>query len=220
MSPPRPTDDGPLAAIFMLCLLLVVAGGGIWYSIREKPRVANNVNPGIETPWQMQSSTPSGGGLRFVEAFKRLPSDATSLQRAADQEFDNAARLLNADELAQINKILARKGSSRDSYNESDFDLLRRHGFGKWLRAQSIGWSQSDPVFKKVGESVWERSPQARDSGDLSELAARWGELDKMTRTKIYQAIQALETKARELTGDERDAVSSFAGPEFLTSRQ
>ncbi len=219
MSPPRPSDDGPLAAIFMLCLLVIVTAGGIWYSIREKPRggpVANG--PGIETPSQSGKRSP-GNGLAFVEAFKRLPADATSLQRAADQEFDNAARALNAEELTQVNKILARRGGSRDAYNESDFAILRKHGFGNWLRAQTVSWSQSDPVFQKVGESVWERSSRTRETGDLTDLAAKWGELDKMTRTKIFQAIQALEGKSRELTGDERVIVTNFAGEDFLSNR-
>lgn len=219
MTPPRPSDDGPLAAIFMLCLLLVVAGGGIWYAIREKPRAVAASSPGIETPWPTMGRQAHVGPMGFVEAFKRLPSDATALQRSADEEFDKAAKLLNADELAQVNNILSRKGNSRDAYSESDFALLRRHGFSKWLKAQSIGWSQSDPVFQKVGESVWAHSNGSREGSDLSDLAAKWGELDKMTRTKIFQAIQALEKHTRELTSDEREVVASFAGEGFLGNR-
>ena len=218
MSPPRPSDDGPLAAIFMLCLLLIVAGGGIWYAVREKPRGGPGAGgPGIEKPWE-SGRRSLGNGPRFVEAFKRLPSDATSLQRAADDEFDSAAKLLNAEELAQVNKILARKGGSRDAYSESDFEVLRRHGLGKWLRAQTISWSQSDPVFQKVGESVWSARPSARQRRS-DRSGGQWGELDKMTRTKILAAVQAVEGKSRELSSDEREMVVNFAGEDYLNNR-
>jgi hypothetical protein len=154
----------------------------------------------------------------FVSAFRRLPNDATALQRAADAEFDEAARMLGADELTAVQRIMSR-GGSRDDYSDSELAMLRRNGFGKWVRAQAIRWSHEDATFEAVGAAVWGRSPRARDENEMVELAVRWGERDRKTRTKLFHLIQIVENRTRELTGDERDAVNAFAGEEYLANR-
>ena len=154
-----------------------------------------------------------------MAAFKRLPDDATALQRTADAEFDHVAQALGADELAQVQKIMSRGSGSRDDYSDSDLATLRRHGFGKWVRAQAIRWSAGDPAFETAVGSVWKRSGRGHDDGDLTELAVRWGEMNRSTRMKILDIIDAVEHKTRELTSSERDAISSFAGDDYLANR-
>jgi hypothetical protein len=154
-----------------------------------------------------------------VTAFKRLPNDATALQQAADQEFDATADRLGLDELKQVQKIMGRKGASRDFFSDGDLATLRRHGFGTWVRAQAVRWSQDDPAFKTVVESIWERSPGVRESGELTELAVKWGEKDRGARMELLRIIQAVEAKSRELTPGERDTVIAFAGEDYLADR-
>ena len=101
MPPRRSADEGPVATIFMLVLLVGITVGGIWYSVREKtnggvrPR-----DPDIASVGSVGRSRPRSGSPNspeFVEAFKQLPNDATAMQRSAEEEFDNTARLLGAD---------------------------------------------------------------------------------------------------------------------------
>jgi hypothetical protein len=142
-----------------------------------------------------------------------------ALQKAADTEYDNAARALGVADRAEIDKILGRNARSREAYTDSELAFLRRHGLGTWIRAQAINWSHSDPAFTKVGEAVWNRSAQAREGETLLDLAAKWGEMSRSARLELYQAIQAVEDKSRELTGEERAAVVAFAGEEYLANR-
>lgn len=220
MPPRRSADDGPLATLFMLALLIAITAGGLWYSVREKTnRGTRSPDPGRESAGQSRPRSGSPNSHGFVDAFKRLPNDATALQQSADEEFDNTARLLGADELAQVQKIMSRNGSSRDDYSESELATLRRHGFGKWVRAQAIRWSHSDPTFETVVAAVWERSPQAREDRDLTELAVKWGEKSRSARQRLLSIIQSMEGNSRELTADERNEVIAFAGEEFLARR-
>jgi hypothetical protein len=212
----RSGDDGPFAAIFMLGLMLAVAGGAIWYSIRYMPGEPASLNNSKLSP--ESRPRPGGSPTRFVDAFKRLPNDAVALQKAADAEYDNAARSLGVSDRAEIDKILGRNARSRDAYTDAELAFLRRHGFGTWVRAKAINWAQSDPAFTKVGEAVWNRSSQARDDA-LLDLAAKWGEMSRSARLELYQAIQAVEGKSRELTGEERAAVVAFAGEDYLANR-
>ena len=50
MPPRRSDDDGPLATVFMLVLLVGVVGGGIWLSVRDRTvgdsRTRNVMDPG------------------------------------------------------------------------------------------------------------------------------------------------------------------------------
>src|SRR5262249_15180530 len=123
-----------------------------------------------------------------------------------------------ADEYARVQKIMSRKGS-RDDFSDSDFAMLRRCGFGKWIRAQAVRWSQGDRSFQTAARAVWERSPKARDSGEVTELAARWGEMDTASRQRLLDIIGAVEGKSRNLTDGERDAVISFAGEDYYANR-
>ena len=116
MSRPRRTDENPVVSIFMVCLLVVVAAGGIWHSTREKSGGGRYSDPGSDASGGYNSSNRKPGG--FVQAFKRLPNDATALQRAADEEFDNTSRLLGADELTQIQRIVARRDTSRRLFGQ------------------------------------------------------------------------------------------------------
>src|SRR5262245_21325698 len=118
----RSSEDNPLVSVFMLGLMVAVGAGGIWYAIREKPRGPGG--PAGPTPDLSQGAVgnlgPGGGNSpRFVESFKRLPADATALQKAADAEYDNTVRRLGVEEYARVEKLLARKGS-RDDYSDSD----------------------------------------------------------------------------------------------------
>src|SRR5262249_38981231 len=116
-------------------------------------------------------------------------------------------------------KLLARKNGGRDAYSDTDLDTLRRLGFGKWLRAQAVRWSQDDPAFKTTSEAVWGRSPNVRDDGLLTDLAARWGEMDRASRLRIFQLIKAVEARSRELSDDERDALVGFTGADYYANR-
>ena len=107
---------------------------------------------------------------------------------------------------------MSRKNQARDSFTENELDTLRRHGFGKWLRAKAISWSHDDPSFHTAAGAVWNSSSRARDDGELTELAAKWGEMDRAGRLSLLQIIQAVENKSRELTSSEREAVINFAG--------
>src|SRR5262245_31303654 len=198
----RSAEDNPLVALFSLVPLVVVGGGGIWYAIREKPRVDGRyAGQSAElTAREGRSQPVPPGSQRFVESFKRLPADATALQKAADAEYDGAIQSLGVEEYGRVEKLLARKNGGREAYSESDLDTLRRLGFGKWLRAQAVRWSQDDPAFKTTSEAVWGRSPNVRDEGLLTDLAARWGEMDRATRLRMFQLIKAVEAKSRELS--------------------
>lgn len=217
----RRADDNPLVAVFMLVLLLGAAGGAIWISVREKANGAREYagNETIPTSGLGQGGAAGNpDGPRFVESFKRLPRNATSLQATADAEFDSAARLIGADELTQIQRIMSR-GGSRDDYSDSEFELLRRNGLTSWIRAKAIKWSQNDPAFNTAAEAVWTRSPKMKSDSELTELAVRWGEMDRAARMQMLQIIHAVESKSRELTDGEREAVTRFAGDEYLTHR-
>jgi hypothetical protein len=217
--PRRAADDNPLVAVVMLVVLGGVAVVGIWNSLREKPSVAHN--HGAAT-WEAQPAPgpgPSGPHPRFVEAFKRLPNDATALQRTFDAEFDNAARYLSADELAQVKKIISRNARSRDDFSDGELDTLRRRGFGNWVDAQAIRWSQEDPAFKTVSTAVWARSPRVRSDGELTGLAVKWGEKDRSSRLALLGLFQAVENKSRDLTAAERATLAAFAGEEYAANR-
>jgi hypothetical protein len=204
----------------MLVLLVAVTGGGIWLAAKDRTTGSRRSSVS-ETQFAggSGSRTSPDGSPAFVAAFKRLPQDATALQRSADAEFDEAARMIGADELTQVRRIMAR-GGSRDAYSESELAMLRRHGFGKWVRAQAVRWSHEDSAFESVVSSIWGRSSRARSESDMTELAVRWGEQDRSSRNQLLQLIQIVENKTRELTDDERSTIISFAGEEYLSRSQ
>lgn len=216
----RRADDNPLVAVLMLVLLLGAAGGALWISVREKAtgeRQYSSVET-FQSPLTPAPGTAAPGKIQFVESFKRLPNSATAMQTAADAEFDRAARFIGADELPQVQRLISR-GGSRDDYSDSELALLRRHGLGSWIRAKAVQWSKDDPAFNTAAESVWARSSKAKSDSGLTELAVRWGEMDRAGRLQILQIIHAVETKTRELTASERDVVTRFAGDEYLANR-
>jgi hypothetical protein len=200
----------------MLVLLVAITAGGIWLAARDRTTGGRRSSDSeIHFGGGSRSQTSPDGSPAFVAAFKRLPQDATALQRAADAEFDEAARMIGADELSQVRKIMAR-GGGRDAYTESELAMLRRHGFGKWVRAQAVRWSHEDSAFESIVSSIWGRS-SARSESDMTELAVRWGEKDRSSRNQLLNLIHIVENKTRELTADERNTVIAFAGEEYLS---
>jgi hypothetical protein len=205
----------------MLVLLIAVTAGGIWLAAKDRTTGSRRQGDSeIQLGGGSRSRTSPDGSPAFVTAFKRLPQDATALQRAADAEFDEAARLLGADELSQVRSIMARGGSSRDAYSESELAILRRHGFGKWVRAQAVRWSHEDSAFESVVNSIWGRSSRSLSENDMTELAVRWGERDRGSRNYLLNLIYIVENKTRALTADERSEVIAFAGEDYLADRQ
>jgi hypothetical protein len=211
-------EDGPLATIFMLGLMLAITGGGVWLATREKPGgPAGFHRPDSGGESRPKPSGASGGNTpRFVEAFKRLPQDAVALQRAADEEVENALGALGVADRAEINRILGRDVRSRDAYTDAELALLRKHGLGTWVRAQAVNWAHDDPAFPKVGEMVWNRSSRPKDSEAVIDMAAKWGEMSRVGRLDLFQALQAVDSNSRELTSAERSAVVAFAGEDYL----
>jgi hypothetical protein len=201
----------------MLVLLVAITVGGIWLAARDRTTGGRrSTDSEIHFGSESRSQTSPDGSPAFVAAFKRLPQDATALQRAADAEFDEAARMVGADELSQVRKIMAR-GGGRDAYTESELALLRRHGFGKWVRAQAVRWSHEDSAFESVVSSIWGKSSRTRSESDMTELAVRWGERDRTSRNQLLNLIYIVENKTRALTAEERNTVIAFAGEEYLS---
>ena len=219
---PRPTrasDENPLIVIVMLVLLVGGAVAGIRHALREQP-IAHGRYAAVSGDTDLRPSpNRSGSPTGFVDAWKRLPQDATALQRAVDQGFDDAARALGDEELTWVKQIMARTARSRDDYTDDEISTLRRLGFGSWVEAQSIRWSQEDPTFKSVSSAVWSRSPRARDNGDLTGLAVRWGESNRSTRQELLALIRTVENNGRQLTDSERAKLTAFAGAEYLANR-
>ena len=219
MARTRTTDDNPLVAIFMLLLLVGVGVASIRHAVLEKPEANGKYAAAATSEVQSEPRRgPSGSQPRFVEAFKRLPNEATALQQAADEGFDDAARLLGADELTQVKAIMSRNPRSRDDVSDGELDTLRRLGFGKWVRAHAIRWSQEDPAFKTVSTAIWDLSPQSRSDGELTELAAKWGEKNQSSRQELLELIMAVEGKGRDLSAGERAKVVAFAGEEYVAN--
>jgi hypothetical protein len=202
----------------MLVLLVAITAGGIWLAAKDRT-TGSRSSSGSETQFAggSGSRTSPDGSPAFVAAFKRLPHDATALQRAADSEFDGIARVLGADELTQVQRIMSRAGGSRDSFTEGELAMLRRHGFGNWVRAQAVRWSHEDSTFETVVSSIWGRSSRTRSESDMTELAIRWGEQDRNSRNQLFRLIKIVEDKSRNLTDDERNKVIAFAGEEYLS---
>jgi hypothetical protein len=222
MPPRRSDDDGPLATVFMLVLLIGAVGGAIWLSVRDQTMGDSR---GLETHLDPGAATQLRGGGRsgtegFEEAFKHLPVDADAAERSADAEYDGLAQRLDASELAEVKKVMSRSGGSRDDYGDSDLAMLRRRGFDTWVRAREIRWSYEDPSFKPAARTIWNRSPRVRKDGELIELAVRWSEKNRSARSRIIVIIEAIEHETRELTSGERDAINSFAGDEYFSNRQ
>jgi hypothetical protein len=207
----RAADDNPVIKVFMLLLLLGGAFLGIRHALSDKSIVKQYASTGDSRRGPNTYGSPTG----FVDDFKRLPQDATALQRAADEGFKDAARALGADELTWVKSIMARGARSRDSYSDSELASMREFGFGKWVDAQAIRWSQEDPAFETVSSAVYGRS-----SRDLRGLAVSWGEKGRSARQELLRLIQVVESNARELTGGERATVAEFAGEEYLANRQ
>ena len=51
----------------------------------------------------------------------------------------------------------------------------------------------------------------------MTELAIRWGEMNRSARQELLRIIQTVEGKTGELTPSEREAVNRFAGEEFAS---
>ena len=221
MPPPsrRSPDDNPFVSVFVLVVLLGIATGAIWYATQEKVPAGNQQYSGPPTDPKSHGQPGPGGPLQFVDAFKRLPDDATVLQRAADEEFDNVAKVLSSGDLATIEQIIAKKAASNGLFNDDEIAILRRHGLTRTIHARAARWAQDDPGFKTASGAVWGRSPQVRESGELTELAARWGEMSRMARLEMLQIIHAVESKSRDLSDKERAALTGFAGEDYLARR-
>lgn len=215
----RSDDDGPLATVFMLVLLIGAVGGAIWLSTRDQ---TVGDSRGLETrldPGAGPESLKGGAGTQgFEEAFKHLPVDADAEQRRADEEYEGLAQSLDASRLAEVKKVMSRNGGSRDDYADADLAMLRSRGFDMWVRAREIRWSYEDPSFKPAARLVWNRAPRVRKDGELAELAVRWSEMNRSARTRMLDIIDAVEHKTRQLTASERDAINSFAGNDYLAN--
>ena len=144
----RRADDNPFVAVFMLVLLVGAAGGAIWISLREKAngeRQYSSVESIPDSVLGQGGGTGSSNAPRFVDSFKQLPKRATSLQQAADAEFDHAAKSIGADELTQVQRIMSR-GGSRDDYSDSELATMRRNGLTSWLRGKQLNGRRTTPL--------------------------------------------------------------------------
>ena len=153
----------------------------------------------------------------FTEALAGLGDQADALRKTFDAGLPAKKKLLTAEELDAVERILRRKTTGRDEYTAGDLALLRKHGLGDWVRSSAVKWAAEDKRFATVGKRVWDRSPKLQTPAGLFELAARWGELDTNSRNAVVQAMDRFE-QGGNVTSEERDLLREILGTEYFTN--
>ena len=156
--------------------------------------------------------------VTYAEALAALDSASKLLLKEHAAELPTKKKLLVAEELKGVERILSRKAGERGGYTAGELAFMRKHGFSNWVRGSALKWASEDKQFATVAKRVWDRSPKLQSIASVCELAVKWGELDSFNQGGMLSLMERFD-RGEGVAAGERDLLRAFAGDEYFTNR-
>lgn len=147
----------------------------------------------------------------FGEAVDELKVLAARMRAGGGKEYAEKKRRLEPDEVEVVERVLRRPVGPDSVLFARESDVLEGAGLSRLRTGVRLQFALADPVFERVAMSLWVRCPEMRSADGVALWAARWSGLDPVSRDAVRSIVERVEGR-KELTRDEREIITAFAG--------
>ena len=189
-----------------------------------KPRPKEHESQPQSSPKKIPAPpVPAPSPPTFEEAIEWVSARGEALKKEIDGELETKKKRLTEDELLVFDAIMGKPFTGVDLANVDVDRFLRKNGFEKliWYKAIEYAVDEKRTFFRQLAKLAWDHSTKTRLKGKewLLNMAIDWGSIDDVRGRGIFQIMQDVVSKSREITAEERDVIVKLVGEEFWLNR-